>query len=85
MRTIRIELGQGHFHWMKAMEEKGCPPLEILRAATKNIATAYRKDRDLGTLEPGKIADLILLNENPLQSAKNYRSIHMDSQGWCAR
>lgn len=72
-----IELGQGHFHWMKAMEEKGCPPLEILRAATRNIAVAYRKDRDLGTLEPGKIADLILLNENPLQSAKNYRAIYM--------
>lgn len=72
-----IELGQGHFHWLKAMEEKGMPPMDILRAATRNVAVAYRKDADLGTLEPGKIADLLVLDENPLLAARNYRSIHL--------
>jgi imidazolonepropionase-like amidohydrolase len=71
------ELGQGHFHWMKAMEEKGFPPLEILKSATRNIATAYKKDKDLGTLEVGKIADMIILDRNPLLSVDNYRSIHL--------
>ena len=70
-------LGQGHFGWFKAMEEKGCPPMEMLRAATRNIAAAYGKDKDLGTLEPGKIADLLILDRDPLQAAENYRSIHM--------
>ena len=72
-----IRLGTGHFAWFKAMEEKGCPPMEMLRAATRNIAVAYGKDKDLGTLEPGKIADLLILDKNPLQAAENYRSIHM--------
>jgi adenine deaminase len=51
--------------------------MEMLRAATLNIATAYGKDKELGTLEPGKIADLLVLDRNPLESAANYRSIHM--------
>lgn len=72
-----IDLGTGHFAWFKAMEEKGCPPLEMLRAATRNIAVAYGKDKDLGTLEPGKVADMIVLDKNPLESSANYRSIHM--------
>ena len=69
-------LGQGHFIWLQAMAEKGCPPMEMLKAATHNIAVAYGKHKDLGTLEPGKIADLVILDKNPLQAAENYRSIH---------
>ncbi len=70
-----ISLSGGHFYWLKAMEEKGCPPMEMLKAATKNIAVAYHKDKDLGTLEKGKIADLLILDKDPLQSAENYKSI----------
>jgi imidazolonepropionase-like amidohydrolase len=72
-----LDLSQGHFFWFKAMEEKGCAPMEMLRAATRNIAVAYGMDKDLGTLEAGKIADLLILDKNPLQRAENYRSIHM--------
>jgi imidazolonepropionase-like amidohydrolase len=71
-----VSLATGHFNWFKAMEEKGCPPMEMLRAATANIAVAYGKDRDLGTLEAGKLADVVLLDRNPLQAADNYRHIH---------
>jgi imidazolonepropionase-like amidohydrolase len=71
-----IDLARGHIAWFRAMEEKGCPPMAMVRAATINIARAYGKDRDLGTLEAGKIADLIILDRNPLQAAENYRSIH---------
>lgn len=69
-------LATGHFAWFRAMEEKGCPPMEMLKAATSNIAAAYGKGKDLGTLEPGKIADLLVLDKNPLESAAHYRSIH---------
>jgi cytosine/adenosine deaminase-related metal-dependent hydrolase len=71
------ELGQGHFHWFKAMEEKGLPAMEGLKAATRNIAVAYGKGDELGSVEPGKIADLLILNRNPLEAAENYRSIEM--------
>ena len=70
-----FELGQGHFNWLKAMEEKGLPPMEALKAATINVALAYKKDKLLGTLEPGKIADLLILDKDPLESSDNYRSI----------
>ncbi len=70
-------LGTGHFTWFKAMEEQGCPPMQMLRAATRNIAIAYGKTKDLGTLEPGKIADVLILDKNPLQAAQHYRSIYM--------
>jgi imidazolonepropionase-like amidohydrolase len=70
-----FSLSQGHFLWLKAMEEKGCPPMRILKAATRNIAVAYGKDKDLGTLEPGKLADMLILDKNPLAAAENYRSI----------
>lgn len=70
------DLGEGHFFWFEAMQEKGMAPMEMLRAATRNIAAAYAKDKDLGTVEPGKIADLLILDKDPLQAAENYRSIH---------
>ncbi|MGW5714994.1 amidohydrolase family protein [Amycolatopsis sp. NPDC003865] len=69
-------LATGHFVWLRAMEEKGMSPMALLHAATRNIARAYRVDDDLGTLETGKIADLVVLDENPLLGAKNYQSIH---------
>jgi cytosine/adenosine deaminase-related metal-dependent hydrolase len=50
--------------------------MEMLKAATKNIAVAYGKDKDLGTLEKGKIADMLILDKDPLRAAENYRSIH---------
>ncbi|WP_290057672.1 amidohydrolase family protein [Amycolatopsis solani] len=69
-------LATGHFVWLRAMEEKGMAPMALLHAATRNIAEAYHVDDDLGTIEAGKIADLVVLDENPLLGAKNYQSIH---------
>jgi imidazolonepropionase-like amidohydrolase len=68
-------LGSGHFFWLRAMEEKGCPPMALLQAVTRNIAAAYGKGRDFGTLEKGKVADLLILEKDPMAAAANYRSI----------
>ena len=68
-------LGECHFAWFEAMEEKGLAPMEMLKAATRNIAVAYGKEKDLGTVEAGKIADLLILDKDPLEAAANYRSI----------
>lgn len=68
-------LATGHFVWLKAMEQKQCPPLKMLQAATRNIAEAYGKQAELGTLEPGKAADIVVLSKNPLEAADNYRAI----------
>ncbi len=68
-------IGEGHFNALVALEEQGMAPQEILKTATSNIARAYKVYEDVGTLEVGKIADLVILERNPLESARNYRSI----------
>src|SRR5258708_38796283 len=76
-----VDLDMGHFFWFKAMEEKGCTPLAMLKAATSNIAAAYGKGDRLGTMRPGKVADPRILGRNPMQAAENYRTIETVIQG----
>ena len=70
-------LGEAHFHWFKAVAEKGMKPMDAIVAATRNIAAAYRKLDRFGTLEPGKLADLVVLDADPLQDLNNIQRISM--------
>lgn len=73
--SMLYDLGSAHWNWLLAAEQRGMKPMEALLSATRNIAQAYKVDKDLGTLEAGKVADLIILEKNPLDAAANYRSI----------
>ncbi len=68
------QLGDAHFLWLAAVVERGMAPMDALLAATRNVAAAYGQ-ADLGTLEPGKRADLVVLEGDPLDDARNYRAI----------
>ncbi len=70
------KIGEAHSNALVALEEEGMAPMEILKTATSNIAKAYRVDAMLGTVTPGKLADLVILDADPLASARNYRRIH---------
>lgn len=70
-------LGEAHFIWFRAMSQKGMKPMQSIVSATKNIAAAYGKLKDLGTVEKNKLADLVILNKNPLDNIENMRSINM--------
>ena len=70
-------LGEAHFFWFRAMQEKGMAPMDAILAATRDIAAAYRKLDQFGTIEPGKRADLVLLESNPLDDLEHVRSITM--------
>ena len=72
----RTKLGEGHFNALVALEQMGIAPMEILKIATSNSAKAYNLDEEFGTLTVGKLADIVILNENPLQNAENYRTIY---------
>jgi len=57
------------------LQEAGLTPEETLASATRLSAIWLGLDSEIGTIEAGKFADLILLNENPLDNAKNIRKI----------
>jgi imidazolonepropionase-like amidohydrolase len=60
---------------MEAMEAAGLSPSEILVMSTRNGAASMGRLDDFGTLESGKLADLIVLEADPAASASAYRSI----------
>ena len=55
--------------------QAGFTPIEAIQAATSVPARVMRLDQDLGTVEVGKIADLIILGKNPVESISNIRSV----------
>jgi hypothetical protein len=46
--------------------EAGVPPMAAIQAATLNVARTFKKDRDYGSVEPGKVADLSIVEGDPL-------------------
>jgi imidazolonepropionase-like amidohydrolase len=62
-------------HWeMELMVEAGLTPMQVITAATKSGAE-FLGAKDLGTLEKGKWADLIVLTKNPVDDIRNTRTI----------
>jgi imidazolonepropionase-like amidohydrolase len=55
---------------MEAMARAGMPTAEVLRAATINAARIVRAEASLGSLEPGKLADVVAFDGNPLDDLR---------------
>jgi len=72
-----VQLGEPPDRCLRALQQKGMTPMDALATVTRNIARAFKVDKDLGTLERGKFADMVILDKNPLESAQNYRDIHL--------
>ena len=68
---------QGYFEHreMELMVESGLTPMQVIRAFSRNSAEAMRIDKDYGTLARGKVADLLVLEKNPLDNIRNMRTI----------
>lgn len=62
---------------MQLMELGGMEPLEIIKMGTLNAAKMLEVQNELGSIEKGKIADMILLDKNPLKSISNTLSINL--------
>ncbi|MBS1604186.1 MAG: PD40 domain-containing protein [Bacteroidetes bacterium] len=64
------------YHWeMWAMGSGGMKPFDVLRVATILGATGLGLDGDLGSLKVGKLADLVVLDANPLENIRNTNTI----------
>jgi imidazolonepropionase-like amidohydrolase len=66
---------------LELLVEAGLTPAEALRTATISGARMIGKERDLGTVEAGKLADLVILDANPLDDIRNITRIHKVIKG----
>lgn len=63
-------------HWeMWSLASGGMTPHQVLRCATLNGAEAIGMDKDLGSIEKGKLADLVIYDKNPLDNIRNTTAI----------
>jgi imidazolonepropionase-like amidohydrolase len=69
--------GIGTIMAIEGLVELGMTPSQAIVAGTRNGAAAARMLKDLGTIETGKIADLVVLSADPLADIKNLRKVSM--------
>ena len=73
--------GYGLHHELQLLVQSGLSPLQALRAATLTAAEALGKDNELGSVEPGKLADMLILNADPLADIDNASRIELIIKG----
>lgn len=62
--------GFAYVRELELLREAGFHPLEVIKSATLNGAEALGMDDQIGTVEVGKLADFVVIEENPLQNLK---------------
>lgn len=66
---------------MELMVEAGLKPADVIRAATINAARMIGREKEQGTIETGKVADLLILDANPLDNIGAVRRIYRVVKG----
>lgn len=66
---------------MQLMVDSGLTPMQAIQGATMYAAEYIRADKDLGSLAVGKLADIVVLKQNPLENIRNSRTIDTVVQG----
>lgn len=79
--------GPSIYREMELLQEAGLAPMDVLVAATRTAAQALGRANDLGTVEPGKKADLVILEADPTADIRNVRRVSAVVRGgvWHAR
>jgi len=68
--------GPAVHHEMEILaEDGGLSPMQIIQGSTKWPAEAVKSSKDLGTIEVGRLADLVILNADPVQDVQNLKKI----------
>lgn len=74
-KPLEQEAGIGSLIAIEGLVELGKSPMEAIVAATRNGSMAAGMEDEIGTIEEGKIADLVLLDANPVADISNIRRI----------
>ena len=67
--------GASIFSELEAMQAAGLPAADVIVMTTRNGAQAMGRSKDFGTLEAGKLADLVVLAEDPRRDVRAFRSL----------
>jgi imidazolonepropionase-like amidohydrolase len=67
--------GPSFYSEVEAMQTAGLPPSDIIVMATRNGAQTMGRLKDFGTLEAGKLADLLVLSQDPRADVRAFRSL----------
>jgi imidazolonepropionase-like amidohydrolase len=67
--------GASLHHELELLVEAGVTPLEVIKIATRNGAHVLGIEEDVGTIVPGKQADMMILSDNPIDDISNTKKI----------
>jgi len=62
--------GFDYIRELELLQEAGFHPLEVIKSATLNGAELIGRDKELGSIEVGKLADMVIVYENPIKNLK---------------
>ena len=70
---------------MEAMQAAGLTPMQVLTASTRGGSTAMGRAKDFGTVEKGKLADLLIVAADPTADIANLRKVRYVVRGGAVR
>jgi hypothetical protein len=69
--------GYGVHAEMEMVVEAGLTPIQAIQTASLNVAQAWNKDKDYGSIEKGKVADLVIIRGDPRQDISDTQNVEM--------
>jgi imidazolonepropionase-like amidohydrolase len=78
-----VPFGESLHDEMSCLVKAGIPELEVLHMATLGNAQVFHRDQDLGSIQPEKRADLVVLDADPLEDIKNTKTILLVMKDGC--
>jgi len=69
------EYGYAYFREMELLHEAGLTPMEVIVSATMENARYFRVDERLGSIEKGKLADIVVIDGDPMKDIRTMRNV----------
>jgi imidazolonepropionase-like amidohydrolase len=70
-----LSFGPDYHRELELLQDGGISPMEVVVAATRNASMFLAKERELGSVEPGKLADLLVVDGDPTKDVRNLQKI----------
>jgi imidazolonepropionase-like amidohydrolase len=78
-----VVAGYGLHAELEMLVEAGLTPVQAIQTAALNVAQAWRKDKEYGSVEKGKVADFVIVGGDPLKNisdTQNVEAVYMDGK-----